>query len=98
MDMTLSVIGAGLGRTGTALMKAIPQDWLLVFDEQDGWAPLCAFLGKLVPTEPYPRISSKEEMRPMIEAMAARFSATMSDADRAAAIKTVRDTVHGRKE
>lgn len=81
-----------------AVKKAIPKDRLLVFEAKEGWGPLCAFLGKPVPSEPYPRVNSKEEMRPMMEAMAARFSASMSDADRDEAIKTVRDTVHGRKD
>jgi len=89
---------AAFNRHNAEVIKAIPRDRLLVFEAKDGWAPLCAFLGKPVPSEPYPRVNSKEEMRPMMEAMAARFSTTMSDADRAAAIKTVRDTVHGRKE
>ena len=80
------------------VVRSIPKGRLLVFEAKDGWAPLCAFLGKPVPADPYPRVNSKEEMRPMMEAMAARFSASMSDAERDEAIKTVRDTVHGRKD
>lgn len=33
---------------------ALPADRLLVFDVADGWEPLCAFLGKKVPDEPFP--------------------------------------------
>ena len=33
----------------------------------------------------------------MMEAMAARFAGGMSDDERAEAIKTVKDTVHGQK-
>jgi len=85
-------------RHNAEVKKAIPKDRLLVFEAKEGWAPLCAFLGKPVPAEPYPRVNSKEEMKPMIEAMAAKFAAGMSDADRQAAVKTVRDTVHGQKK
>ncbi|MEZ5894483.1 MAG: sulfotransferase [Parvularculaceae bacterium] len=42
---------------------SIAKDRLLVFEAQDGWAPLCAFLGVPVPDEPYPRVNSKEEMQ-----------------------------------
>lgn len=34
---------------------------LLVFDVQEGWEPLCAFLGLPVPAEPFPRSNSAEE-------------------------------------
>ena len=39
----------------------IPAERLLVHSAKDGWEPLCAFLGKPVPAEPYPRTNSKEE-------------------------------------
>jgi len=35
-------------------MQAIPADKLLVMDIKDGWEPLCKFLGKLIPAEPFP--------------------------------------------
>ena len=34
---------------------------LLVFEASMGWEPLCEFLGKPVPDEPYPRTNSTEE-------------------------------------
>lgn len=77
--------------------KTIPKDRLLVFEAKDGWAPLCKFLGRPVPSDPYPRVNSKEEMKPMMAAMAAKFAAGMSDAEREQAIATARATVHGRK-
>ncbi len=77
--------------------NAVPKDRLLVFEAKDGWAPLCRFLGKPLPDEPYPRVNSKEEMKPMMAAMAEKFAAGMSDAEREAAIETARATVHGRK-
>ena len=32
----------------------VPAERLLVFDVRDGWEPLCKFLGKPVPDEPFP--------------------------------------------
>ena len=34
---------------------------LLVFEAQQGWTPLCEFLGVDVPNEPYPRVNSSED-------------------------------------
>lgn len=42
---------------------AIPADRLLVFDASQGWEPLCAFLDRPVPDEPYPRTNSTEQFR-----------------------------------
>ncbi|KAK4507343.1 hypothetical protein PRZ48_001078 [Zasmidium cellare] len=36
------------------MRKLVPADRFLVFDSKDGWEPLCKFLGKDVPTTPYP--------------------------------------------
>jgi hypothetical protein len=33
----------------------VPKDRLLDFKLEDGWAPLCAFLGKDTPDVPFPR-------------------------------------------
>jgi hypothetical protein len=45
-----------------AKVKAtLPPERLLVFDAREGWAPLCAFLGKDAPAEPYPRTNTREE-------------------------------------
>jgi hypothetical protein len=35
--------------------RTIPKERLLVWDVKEGWEPLCAFLGKPVPSEPFPR-------------------------------------------
>jgi len=40
---------------------AIPAHRLLVFNVAEGWAPLCAFLGKPVPETPFPRTNNTEE-------------------------------------
>lgn len=41
--------------------ETLPSDRLLVFRARDGWEPLCTFLGKPIPNEPYPRSNSREE-------------------------------------
>ncbi len=41
--------------------SAIEPDRLLIFDVREGWAPLCAFLDRPVPTEPFPRTNARDE-------------------------------------
>lgn len=41
--------------------RVIPAERLLVYRVSDGWAPLCAFLGRPVPDAPFPRLNSTEE-------------------------------------
>ena len=50
-----------------AVRKAIPADRLLVYDLGDGWDPLCAFLGKPIPEEPYPSSNDGEEFHAFFE-------------------------------
>jgi hypothetical protein len=40
-----------------------PTDRLLVFEASQGWGPLCEFLGRPVPDEPYPRVNSTEDFQ-----------------------------------
>lgn len=35
--------------------KVVPKDRLLEMEISDGWEPLCKFLGKPIPDEPFPR-------------------------------------------
>lgn len=35
----------------------VPRERLLEFRSEDGWEPLCRFLGKSVPSEPYPYVN-----------------------------------------
>jgi len=39
------------------VQEEIPKDRLLVFRVQEGWAPLCEFLGCEVPYEPFPHLN-----------------------------------------
>jgi len=46
----------------------VPADQLLEYNVKQGWTPLCKFLGKEAPKEPFPRVNDKEEFqRGMIE-------------------------------
>jgi hypothetical protein len=51
------------------IVKSIPREKLLVMDIKDGWEPLCKFLGKPVPNEPFPRANEAE----VIEALGKRL-------------------------
>jgi hypothetical protein len=44
-----------------AVMAGLPGDRLLVFDVAEGWAPLCRFLDRAIPSQPFPRSNSREE-------------------------------------
>ncbi|KAI9491219.1 P-loop containing nucleoside triphosphate hydrolase protein [Zychaea mexicana] len=58
------------------VVENVPADRLLVLDLRDGinWDKLCAFLGKPIPDEPYPRINSTQslnkEYQQMLKSMA----------------------------
>ncbi len=40
----------------------VPAEKLLLFDVQEGWEPLCAFLGVSVPAEPFPRLNDRKSI------------------------------------
>ena len=40
----------------------VPPEKLLVFNVKEGWGPLCAFLGKEVPDEPFPNVNESKEL------------------------------------
>lgn len=44
-----------------AVKETIPADRLLVHNVKEGWKPLCDFLGKPVPAEPFPRTNNRGE-------------------------------------
>ena len=45
------------------IKSQIPPDNLLIFSVDQGWEPLCAFLGKEVPQTEFPRVNDKEAMK-----------------------------------
>jgi len=50
-------------RHNEAVQRAIPRERLLVYEVAQGWEPLCRFLERAVPDEPFPRVNSKDEFR-----------------------------------
>jgi hypothetical protein len=44
-----------------AVTAGLPADRLLLFNVAEGWAPLCRFLDRPVPSQPFPRSNSREE-------------------------------------
>jgi hypothetical protein len=49
-------------RHNREVQEAVPADRLLVFRVQDGWVPLCKFLGREVPTGvPFPHLNEGKE-------------------------------------
>jgi len=47
--------------------RHVPAEQLLVFDVKQGWEPLCAFLGKPVPTTPFPHVNDAAQFKLTLE-------------------------------
>mmetsp|Transcript_17811 Transcript_17811/g.24736 ORF Transcript_17811/g.24736 Transcript_17811/m.24736 type:complete len:269 (+) Transcript_17811:96-902(+) len=45
------------------IKRVVPEDRLLIFHPNDGWEPLCKFLGKDTPESEFPKGNSAEEFR-----------------------------------
>lgn len=60
---------------------AFGEDRLLVFRSQDGWEPLCEFLGVPVPADEYPNVNSKEEFGAIFELLSSPFGARIMDGE-----------------
>ncbi len=56
-------------RHNQEVRDAIDPARLLVFDVQEGWAPLCRFLEAPIPDEPFPRLNDSATMQAMIRLM-----------------------------
>jgi hypothetical protein len=48
------------------VIRAFTPERLLIFEPSAGWEPLCRFLGKTVPSVPFPHINSTEEFEKML--------------------------------
>jgi hypothetical protein len=49
-------------RRNQEVIDALPPARLLVFSPKQGWGPLCEFLGVSVPSGPFPRVNSRDEI------------------------------------
>mmetsp|Transcript_17933 Transcript_17933/g.24905 ORF Transcript_17933/g.24905 Transcript_17933/m.24905 type:complete len:289 (+) Transcript_17933:86-952(+) len=57
--------------------RIVPPEQLLIFKATDGWEPLCKFLDKPIPDEPYPRTNDKNEMKTRMRGFAILAYATL---------------------
>ncbi|TAL81424.1 MAG: hypothetical protein EPN75_04420 [Beijerinckiaceae bacterium] len=48
---------------------AVPADRLLIFSVDQGWEPLCAFLGVPAPEEPFPKVNDRAAIKKAIAGM-----------------------------
>lgn len=49
--------------------RVVPKEQLLLFSVKDGWEPLCKFLGKPVPSTPFPNVNERAKFRKQILAI-----------------------------
>jgi predicted naringenin-chalcone synthase len=50
-------------RHNNEVREAVPADRLLVYDVEEGWEPLCEFLGVPVPDVPFPHLNDRRAFR-----------------------------------
>lgn len=48
---------------------AVPSDKLLIFTVDQGWEPLCKFLGVPVPAAPFPNVNDRAQIKKVIAGM-----------------------------
>jgi hypothetical protein len=58
----------GFKANEAAVKRSVPADRLLVFQASEGWQPLCAFLNKPVPADPFPRTNDQAEFWELVKA------------------------------
>jgi hypothetical protein len=47
-------------------LQHVPADTLLVFHPSQGWEPLCKFLGRPVPDQPFPHVNDTQGFKDMV--------------------------------
>jgi Sulfotransferase domain len=50
-------------RHNEAVRRGVASERLLVYEVKEGWEPLCRFLGRPVPDEPFPHVNATEAFR-----------------------------------
>lgn len=55
------------------VQASIPAERLLVFEVKQGWEPLCQFLGKPVPDEPFPHVNDTQDFLNLIRKIKLAF-------------------------
>ena len=66
----IATLEAGMEAWNKFVMDTVPPERLLVFNVKDGWEPLCAFLGRPVPTDPFPHINDRVVINTSISLLA----------------------------
>jgi hypothetical protein len=56
-------------RHNEAVIAAIPEDRLLVYEAGQGWEPLCSFLGVPVPDTAFPHVNTRADFEAMLAGM-----------------------------
>ncbi len=54
-----------------AIRRSVPSDRLLVYRVDQGWAPLCDYLGVAIPAEPFPHINQGQSIRELVQTVVA---------------------------
>ena len=57
------ILKTGYERHYERMQKIVPSEQLLMLTLGDGWGPLCKFLGKPVPDEPFPKLNESRVFR-----------------------------------
>jgi hypothetical protein len=57
----------GYRKHNETIKRVTPKDRLLLFQLQDGWEPLCEFLGKEVPDVPFPRVNETKAIQEKVQ-------------------------------
>jgi len=50
---------------------AVPPEKLLIFKANEGWKPLCDFLGVPIPAQPFPTVNDRAQINKVIAGMTA---------------------------
>ena len=58
-------------RHNEEVKRRVPAEKLLVFEVEEGWGPLCEFLGIAEPDKPFPRLNDAAQMRRRIRVVRA---------------------------
>ncbi len=59
-SLDAGLVSQGMQRYNDKVIGTVPPDRLLVWSPEDGWEPLCDFLGTSVPPDPLPRLNSRK--------------------------------------
>ncbi|GAB3896551.1 sulfotransferase family protein [Kibdelosporangium lantanae] len=80
-EMTEQDAVEAFARHNDEVQKAVPADRLLVYTVDQGWGPLCDFLGVPVPDEPFPHVNDSATFRRTFEnAIAERLGVALPHA------------------